>query len=259
MRLAVLQLQPDYELAPAELRESVLGQVRQLRGADLVVLPELWPAGGFEYSHWQERAEPLDGPTAASLSAVARELGCWVHGGSILERTDDDQLHNTSLLFAPDGSLAATYRKIHLFGFDTGEPELLTAGTGVVTAQTDFGVVGLATCYDLRFPELFRALTDAGAELVLVPAAWPQRRIAHWSVLLRARAIENQAVIVGCNTVGQQGRVALGGRSAIVDARGEAIAEAGIDSELLRAEVDLAEVHRWREEFPVLRDRRSFE
>ncbi len=233
--------------------------LRKQRGADLVVLPELWPAGGFEYEHWQQRAEPLDGPTAAALSAAARDLGCWVHGGSILERTDQGQLHNTSLLFAPDGSLAATYRKIHLFGFDTGEPELLTAGTQVVTANTDLGIIGLATCYDLRFPELFRALTDAGAELILVPAAWPQRRISHWSVLLRARAIENQAVVVGCNTVGQQGRVVLGGRSAIVDARGEVVAEAGTDPEVITADLDLGETRRWRAEFPVLRDRRPFD
>jgi predicted amidohydrolase len=259
MRLAVLQLQPDYGLGPEKLRESVLDQVRQQRDADLVVLPELWPAGGFEYSHWQQRSEQLDGPTADLLAAAARDLCCWLHGGSILERTADGELHNTSLLFAPDGSLAATYRKIHLFGFDTGEPELLTAGTEVVTTQTDLGVIGLATCYDLRFPELFRALNDAGAELVLVPAAWPQRRIAHWSVLLRARAIENQTVLVGCNTVGQQGRVVLGGRSAVVDARGEVLAEAGSDPEVVVAEVDLSHVHGWREEFPVLRDRRDFE
>jgi predicted amidohydrolase len=258
MHLAVIQLHPDYSLPAADLRDSVLQQVRQQRGADLVVLPELWPAGGFEYEHWEQRAEPLDGPTAELLSGAARESGCWLHGGSILERTAAGDLCNTSLLFAPDGSLAATYRKIHLFGFDTGEPELLTAGTQVVTAETDLGTIGLATCYDLRFPELFRALTEAGAELVVVPAAWPQRRIAHWSVLLRARAIENQAVVVGCNTVGQQGRVVLGGKSAIVDARGEVVTEAGEGAEVISAEIDMDEMHRWRSDFPVLRDRRPF-
>jgi predicted amidohydrolase len=258
MRLAVIQLQPDYALGAEQLRESVLQQVRRQHGADLIVLPELWPAGGFEYEHWEQRAEPLDGPTAELLSDAARDLGCWVHGGSILERGADGQLHNTSLLFAPDGSLAATYRKIHLFGFDTGEPELLGAGTQVVTARTDLGILGLATCYDLRFPELFRALGDAGAEIVVVPAAWPQRRIAHWSVLLRARAIENQAVLVGCNTVGQQGRVVLGGRSAVVNARGEVIAEAGSSAEVISAEIDISEIHSWRSDFPVLRDRRPF-
>ena len=259
MRVAAIQLRPDYSQTPERLRESVLNLVRRQNGADLIVLPELWPAGGFEYDHWTERAEPLDGPTAEALSAVAQEVGCWLHGGSILERTGAGDLFNTSLLFAPDGSLAATYRKIHLFGFDTGEPELLTAGTQVMTAKTDLGTIGLATCYDLRFPELFRALTDAGAELVVIPAAWPQRRVTHWSVLLRARAIENQTLVIGCNTVGQQGRVVLGGKSAIVDARGEVVAEAGTEPEVITADVDLGETRRWRTEFPVLRDRRPFD
>ena len=171
-------------------------------------------------------------------------------------RTTTGSLHNTSVLLAPDGSVASTYRKVHLFGFSEGEPTLLTAGQDVVVAETDLGRIGLATCYDLRFPEMFRLLLDAGAELVLIPAAWPSARVEHWSVLARARAIENQYVVAAVNTAGTQDGKEMGGRSIVVDARGNVVAEAGAEAEVLTADVDLADVRLWRERFPVLADRR---
>ena len=188
------------------------------RGAELVVLPELWVQGGFAFGTFAATAEPLDGPLVRRLGDAARDLGAWLHGGSVVERAADGRLFNTSVLLGPDGTLAATYRKIHLFGFSAGETSVLSAGTDVVTTDVDGTTGGLATCYDLRFPELFRAFVDRGAELVLLPSAWPTPRIAHWSLLTRARAVEDQAYVVAVNGCGDQGgSLALGGRSVVVD------------------------------------------
>ena len=127
-------------------------------------------------------------------------------------------------------------------------PSLALGGTDVVT--------GLTTCYDLRFPELFRRLVDVGARLVLVPAAWPIARVEAWSLLGRARAIEDQIVLVQCNTAGTHAGVTMGGRSQVVDATGAVLAQAGEGEEVLAVDVDLAAVDDWRERFPVLADRR---
>jgi predicted amidohydrolase len=230
--------------------------VRAQRAADLVVLPELWLPGAFAFDSFAGSAEPLDGPTVAALGAAARAAGVWLHGGSLVERAEDGSLFNTSVLFAPDGALAASYRKIHLFGFAGGETTVLRAGTEPVLASIDGLTVGLATCYDLRFPELFRLLQRAGAEAFLVPATWPDRRVAHWSLLARARAVENQAYLVACNAVGVQGSVTLGGATVIVDPWGVVLAEGAMGEESLHADLDPALVAKTREEFPVLADQR---
>ncbi len=256
MRIDVLQLAPDYDGPIEGRRASVAAAVRGCAGADLVVLPELWPQGGFIYRSWSEEAEPIDGPTAEAMSQAARALGAHVHAGSIIERDERGRLFNTSLLFGPDGDLLASYRKIHLFGFAEGEPALLTAGTDLVVVKTELGPIGLATCYDLRFPELFRALADLGAELVVVPAAWPAARVAHWSLLARARAVEDQFVVVAANTTGTQVGKAMGGFSVVIDARGDVVAELGTEPGALSANVDLEDVRTWRQRFPVLADRR---
>jgi predicted amidohydrolase len=256
VKVSAIQLATD-ESEPSGARVARAADlVRAQRGADLVVLPELWVQGGFAFSTFAETAEPLDGPTVGALSAAAADLGAWLHGGSIVERADDGRLYNCSLLFGPDGTLRATYRKVHLFGFSGGETTVLTAGTEVVTADLDGTKVALATCYDLRFPELFRAFVDRGAELVIMPAAWPAPRIGHWSLLTRARAIENQIYVVACNGCGEHDRMRLGGRSAVVDPWGKVLVEAGEDEETLVAELDLALVAKTRADFPVLADRR---
>jgi len=256
----------DTESMPERV-ERVAALVREQRGADLVVLPELWAHGGFDYRHWADRSEPVDGPVMDVMAKAARDAGVVLHAGSIVERpAGPDQgpqgrgLWNTSVLLGPDGEWLATYRKIHRFGFGAGEPLLLEAGEQVVAptltlAGTDV-VTGLATCYDLRFPELFRRLVDVGARLVLVPAAWPIARVEAWSLLGRARAIEDQIVLVQCNTAGTHAGVTMGGRSQVVDATGAVLAQAGEGEEVLAVDVDLAAVDDWREQFPVLADRR---
>jgi len=256
MRVALIQLAPDYSMPIDERRAQAAALVRAQAGVDLVVLPELWPQGGWLYDRWEAECEPLDGPSVAAIAEAARAIGAHVHAGSVLERSADGTHYNTSALLGPDGSLLASYRKIHLFGFDEGEPLLLGAGDDIVVAATEVGRIGLATCYDLRFPEMFRALVDRGAELVVVPAAWPEARVAHWTLLAQARAVENQYAVVACNTAGAQGGKAMGGRSIVVGPRGDVLGEAGEAAEVLTAEVDLADVARWREAFPVLVNRR---
>jgi predicted amidohydrolase len=257
MRVHAIQLESSVAEPPSERVDRAMALVAAQRGADLVVLPELWVQGGFAFGTFAQTAEPVDGPLVRRLGAAARELGAWLHGGSIVERDEDGRLFNTSVLLRPDGTVSATYRKIHLFGFAGGETTVLTAGSDVVTADVAGTATALATCYDLRFPELFRAFVDRGAELFLLPSAWPTPRIAHWSLLTRARAVEDQAFVVAVNGCGDQGgRLALGGRSVVVDPWGAVLAEAGDDEEVLVVDLDLAQVAKTRADFPVLADRR---
>jgi len=256
VRVALLQLRIDGDEPVAERVPRSLAWAREAAAdADLVVLPELWHVGAFDVDSAREYAEPLDGPLVSALAAVARDTGTWLHGGSFSEVAADGRHFNTSVLFAPDGSLAATYRKIHLFGFTGGETTLMSAGDALVVTDTPWGRTGLATCYDLRFPELFRGLLDRGATAVVVSSGWPTPRIDHWATLTRARAIENQYPVIACNEVGTHGGAVLGGRSVVVDAQGRVLAEAGSGEELLVADVDIDLALRWREQFPVHADR----
>lgn len=225
--------------------------------ADLVVLPELWPVGYFHFDRYDDAAEPVDGPTAAALSAVAAEHRIHLHAGSIVERRSDGRLSNTSLLFGPTGELLLSYRKHHLFGYGSDEQRLLTPGDELDVVATPLGAIGMTTCYDLRFPELYRKLVDAGAEIVLVASAWPHARLDHWRLLTRTRALENQVYVAAANAAGTDNGVRLGGHSVVVDPWGAVLAEAGeAPDEVVAAEIERDRVAAVRDEFPVLLDRR---
>ena len=271
MRVALIQLGYDDDETVAQRVARAADLVRAQVGHDLVVLPELWAPGGFAYREWAERAESLDGPTATAMAEAARDAGVVLHAGSIIEQAvaGADQgvegrgRWNTSLVIGPYGERLATYRKMHRFGFGAGEPALLEAGSDVVTVQVprpatggDDVRLGLVTCYDLRFPELFRRLGEAGAEVVVMPAAWPAARVGHWSLLARARAIENQTFVLACNTSGTHAGHAMGGLSAALGPAGEVLAEAGSDQQVLSVGVDVAGLAGVRAGFPVLADRR---
>ncbi|MFP3989131.1 carbon-nitrogen family hydrolase [Streptomyces sp. E11-3] len=260
MRASLIQIDVSPDEAVDSRRERVASLIREQSAADLVVLPELWTTGAWAYESFAAEAEPLRGPTHEAMSKAARDAGVWLHAGSFVERgepdgSEDGALYNTSLVFAPDGELAATYRKIHRFGFDQGEAVLMGAGTKPVTVSLPDTTLGLATCYDLRFPELFRTLVDAGAELLVVPAGWPERRRAHWTLLAQARAVENQAYVLACGTAGTHAGVEQAGHSIVVDPWGEVLAEAGPGDEVLTVDIDPAKVATTRKQFPVLRDR----
>jgi predicted amidohydrolase len=158
-------------------------------------------------------------------------------------------------LYAPDGSLLGAYRKIHLFRL-MDEPSYLSAGDSATLCATPWGPVGLAICYDLRFPELFRALALAGAALFLVPAQWPERRIEAWSVLARARATENEVFVAACNRVGSDDAVVFSGRSCVVDPWGNLLVEGDDRERLVIAEADLREIPKARRYLTVYEDRR---
>ena len=264
MRVAVVQVAYGDDEPVSERVERVAALVRAQAGHDLVVLPELWAPGGFSYRQWAQRAEAVDGPVASAMARAARDAGVVLHAGSIVERPPDGEvgpegrgLWNTSLLFAADGTRLATYRKIHRFGFGSGEPRLMDAGEDVVVVDLSGGVrAGLSTCYDLRFPELYRRQVDDGATVFVVPAAWPAARVRHWTLLAHARAVENQCVVIACNTAGTHAGTQMGGHSQVISAKGDALAMAGTDQEVLSVEVDMDAVTTWREEFPVLGDRR---
>ena len=257
IRVALIQLRCD-SAEPMSVRiDRALSMVREAAPrADLVVLPELWSTCAFDLPAARDGAESIDGPLVTSLSALAAELGIWIHGGSVAVLSSEGARHNTCVLFDPQGALVTTYRKIHLFGFAEGERTVMTCGDELVVVETPLGTTGLATCYDLRFPELFRALTAAGATAFLVSSGWPLSRIEHWDVLTRARSIEDQAWVIACNEVGTQGadNVVLGGHSVVIDPRGVVIAQAGETEEILYAEIDPDEPGRWREAFPALAD-----
>ncbi|MEU4463307.1 carbon-nitrogen family hydrolase [Streptomyces sp. NPDC024017] len=255
MRASVIQIAVNEDESVEARRRRVAAMVREQAGADLVVLPELWTTGAFAYEEFGREAEPLEGPTYETMAKAASDAGVWLHAGSIPERDPDGPLYNTSLVFSPSGDLAAAYRKIHRFGFDKGEAVLMGAGTELVTVRVPATTLGLSTCYDLRFPELFRGLVDAGAETLVVSAGWPERRRSHWTLLAQARAVENQAFVVACGTAGTHAGVPQAGHSIVVDPWGEVLAQAGAGEEVLTVEFDPGKVATTREQFPALKDR----
>ncbi|WP_432088735.1 carbon-nitrogen family hydrolase, partial [Streptomyces sp. bgisy095] len=255
MRASLIQIAVDPDEPVDARRARAARLVREESGhADLVVLPELWTVGAFASDLFAAESEPLNGPTHRVMAEAARDAGVWLHAGSFVE-TEAGALYNTSLVLSPDGELAASYRKIHRFGFDTGEAVLMAAGEDLVTVDLPHLTVGVGTCYDLRFPELFRGLVDAGAQAFVVPAGWPARRRGHWTLLARARAVENQAYVLACGTAGTHAGVEQAGHSIVVDPWGEVLAEAGPGEEVLRVELDPGRVATTREDFPALKDR----
>jgi len=163
VRLALLQTASDASEAPSARISRTLNHVDQVApGADFVVLPELWIPGAFDLVTAREVAAPLDSSVLDTLRNIARTASTWIHAGSYAERTDDGRTFNTSVLIDDTGAVIATYRKRHLFGFETGERTLMSGGDDLVVVDTPLGRTGIATCYDIRFPEMFRLLVDRG-------------------------------------------------------------------------------------------------
>lgn len=223
------------------------------RGSDLVVLPELWTTG-VALREATEQNTPARFDAAGAMRDLARSNGVAVAGSALMG--DEDHFHNVLLLVTADGKLAAGYQKLHLFT-PMDEHRYVTGGDEVVVCEAPWGKTGLSVCYDLRFPELFRRIAVAGAELIILPAEWPHPRLEHWRVLSRARAIENQCFFVAANAAGTQGRYTFCGHSAVIDPWGETVAEAGEDAAVLTATIDLDDVAKVRERFPALKDRRE--
>ena len=267
MRVAVGQMNAGDDDVDANVATAVrLLDEAAAGGADLVAIPELWPFYGAR-GVAATLAGPVPGSLTEPLADAARRHGMWVLGGSIYERADG-RIFNTSPLFDREGELVATYRKIHLFDVELeGQPpiresDLFSAGDAMVTHDTDLGRLGLSICYDLRFPELYRGLVAAGAELLSVPSAFTAvTGAAHWEVLLRARAIEDQCVVLAPAQWGRWGPPEDGrrtyGHAMVVDPWGSILVEApGEGDGVWFAEVDRDRIRDVRRSLPALAHRR---
>src|SRR3954471_8410367 len=263
MRAAAVQLNSTDDKERNLATAGRLTRQAAAEGADLVVLPEKFNVLGT-HDDYVAGAETLDGPTIAWAREAASELGIDLVAGSIVERREGrDKLSNTSVHVGPDGELKAVYRKIHMFDVVVGgqtykESASEEAGDELVTSSTGAEVpLGLTVCYDLRFPELFRILAIRGARVITLPAAFTKvTGQAHWEILIRARAIENQAFVVAADQIGLSGdgKESFGG-SMIVDPWGEVLARAGDEETFVTAELDLARQDEVREQLPSLANR----
>jgi predicted amidohydrolase len=234
------------------------------RGARIAALPEVFNWRGDKNDE-KQNAEPVGGPTTERMARLARELKIYLLAGSVLETIPEARkCYNTSLLFSPEGRELARYRKIHLFdvsikrGVVALESETREHGADVVTAETEFGRVGLTICYDLRFPELYRALAAKGADIIFIPAAFTALTgEAHWEPLVRARAIENQCYVVAPDQIGHNPKsFSTYGNSMIVDPWGRVLARAPDMPSVITAEIDLDYLASVRAELPALKHRR---
>ena len=255
MKIALIQVASPSAEPMAERRERVAALVRSAADADLIVLPELWAVGYFSFDQYDHAAETGIGATLGEFSALAIETNSYIHVGSYVERTADGALRNTAALLDRRGRCVHSYSKVHVFGYRSQEAQLLQPGDRIAVADTEFGPVAGTTCYDLRFPELWRGLVDLGARIVIVPAAWPSARREHWRLFTSVRAVEEQVIVIACNAVGWQGAVELAGHSRVVDPWGTAIVEAGADESITYCDIDPQIVDSTRTEFPVLGDR----
>jgi len=227
------------------------------RGSDLVCFPELWTTG-LDWARNRRLAAGHADVRAEVARQAARHAICI--SSPMLRFSPDGGLYNSSYLFAPDGTQAACYDKIHLFS-PFHEDRHICAGSSLCSAETPWGLTGLSVCYDLRFPELFRSCALQGVVLQICSAAFPHPRREHWRVLTRARAIENQFFLlavnrVGCEAMGSQGSAAFCGSSAVIDPWGTVLIEAEEQECLLTTRIAIDQCAAARSAMPVLRDRR---
>lgn len=242
MRVTIAQT----DIALGEKDKNLNNVRRIVRGAHpgIILFPELFTTG-FDFDNIKELSEEVPGETTGTIGEIC---GDSIVGGSIVERKKD--IYNTFFLVGKAGILGI-YRKIHLF---REEKKCFAPGEDAVVLDTRFGRLGLATCYDIRFPELFRELVKKGVEIILVTAGFPIPRDEHWKVLLTARAIENQVFVIAANRVGRDKRQEYFGRSMVIDPWGKILLEASSEEEILSCDIDVSRVSKTREDFPVLSD-----
>ena len=263
LRIASVQLakQPTKEETYAHIR-ALVGAIPD-GAADLVMLPEMWN-GPYDARLFPTFAEPDGGPSWQFLSALAKETRVYLCGGSIAER-EGGRVYNTSYVFDPDGRQIAKHRKMHLFDIDvTGgqrffESDTLTAGDSVTVFDTPFCRIGLCICYDFRFPELARLTVDAGAKVLLVPAAFNMTTgPAHWELLFRSRAVDNQVYTVGVAPARDpDASYRSWGHSIVCSPWGDVLMQADETETVRITALDLDRLEQVRKELPVLKQRRT--
>jgi predicted amidohydrolase len=268
MRLALAQIEIESGDVDGNVERAVEAiESAAADGAECVALPEIFDVGYFAFDAYQRAAEPIGGETHRAIREAAVEHGVAVLAGTVVEDLESSAaagesvpaeagLANTAVLFDRDGDRRLVYRKHHLFGYDSAEAELLVPGERLATAELCGHTVAVTTCYDLRFPELYRELVDAGATMVLVPSAWPYPRVEHWKLLPRARAVENLLYVGAVNGSASFEESALVGRSTVYDPWGTPIAASDDGPTIVHASCPPERVAAVREDFPALRDRR---
>ncbi len=264
MRISAIQM----NVRTGDVQENIEAALEGIEGAAsdgarVAVLPELWTAGyvwlaGADYTGPREALEVAesfaDSSALFAMREAARQYEMWLVAGSLPE-LHADRVYNTSVVIDPAGSIVHRYRKIHLIHL-MKEPDHLAPGQACDTLAIDEITAGIVICYDLRFPELMRQLALRGAEMIIVPAQWPEPRIDHWVTLLRARAIENQCFVVGANRVGAGGGSKFPGASMIVGPTGKILARGGEEPCVLSANLEMDRLREIRQFLPVFRDRR---
>ncbi|MDO8842586.1 nitrilase-related carbon-nitrogen hydrolase [Methanocalculus sp.] len=252
MEICCAQLASVFEDPDAGLKKANKAvQAAVELGADLIIFPEQFPTGWDPSSSLF--AEGEDGPIARRWCRIGEEHGAWIVGSH--REVGKSGIKNTALLISPDGSIHARYAKMHLFS-PGGENLVYRPGDDLVVGTCAGVSIGLAICYDLRFPELFRRYADRGVECIVVPAAWPCSRLNHFDLFIRARAVENQFFVAGVCTTGITPIDRYCGGSLIVDPTGETLCRGGEDEALISAPIDPNLVHRSRSLFPVQKDAR---
>jgi omega-amidase len=251
MYIAGVQLDIAWEDKGANYEKvrGLIAAAKIPRGA-LIALPEMFSTG-FSM-RVAEIAQSEKRETEDFMASLAREHGIFVCGGVVVQGADGRGL-NQSVTFNPAGDLIARYSKIHPFSYGK-EAMHYTGGSEVILHTAGDIKVAPFVCYDLRFPEIFRTAVKKGAQLYTVIANWPEAREAHWLALLKARAIENQAFVIGVNRCGRDPKLAYSGRSQLLDPRGHVLAEGGSHEGVFGAEIDLASLLSYRKEFPFLQD-----
>lgn len=226
---------------------------------DLIVLPEVFAVGWLCNVFPREAEEETNSLTLKFLSSLAKNMNANVVGGSYIRKTSDGKLKNTCPVFDRAGNLIAQYNKMHLFShYEALENKFVTSGKTGVLVNTDVGKIGLSICYDIRFPELYRAYANAGADILVNVAAWPKLRPHHWEVLTKARAVENQIFMIACS---QTGKIAGDeynlGHSAIISSFGDVISSVSEEECAFLSEIDLESMQTLRKNVPTLFDKHS--
>lgn len=254
MKAFLVQLDPAWERKPENFArvEALLAPVK-IPPNSLIVLPEMFATGfSFQLAATVDH-EPSE--TEAFLRALAVRHRATVVGG-LVRPGQQGKGRNEAVVFGPAGELAARYCKLHPFTLG-GEAGWHEKGENILFFEWGGMVAAPFICYDLRFPEIFRRATQRGAELLVVIALWPTRRVEHWVTLLRARAIENQAWVIGVNRCGSESDLAYPGRSLVVNPHGEIVADAGSTEGITTADIDAQALRQWRQDFPALKDIRT--
>lgn len=262
-KLALCQMKGSFDktesMAAAEkfIREAAAG------GAQVVSLPEMWNCP-YSNDYFREYAEPADGQAVKFMAALSKELGIYLIGGSIPEM-DDDKVYNTSFSFDKEGNMIGRHRKVHLFDIDVKggirfmESDTLTAGEELTVIDTEYGKIGVAICYDVRFPEWHRKMALAGAKLIVLPAAFNMTTgPVHWDLTMRARALDNQVYFAANSPARDEDGVYVAyGNSCISDPWGNFVAHADEKECILYGEIDFDHVDDIRQQLPLLKHRRE--